>query len=69
MYKTTAILVYMYNKFILVICHMYNWYQSITLSFIHTRVWFVYSLYIALPLDNPALTYLAPSSCDVNGPP
>ncbi len=79
-YKTTFILIiimretmvtffHMYSKPILAICHIYNWYQIITQSFIHTRVWFIHSLYIALPLNNPALAYLAPSSCDASGPP
>jgi hypothetical protein len=69
MRKATFILFHMYNKSILAIRYIYNWYQVITQSFIHTRVWFIHSLYIALPLNNPALTYLAPSSCDANGPP
>ncbi len=50
-------------------CYMYNWYQFITQSFIiYTSA--VYStVYTALPLCIPTSTYLAPSSCDRNGPP
>ena len=48
---------------------MYNWYQFITaIIHIYTSA-LQYILDIALPLCIPISTYLAPSSCDRNGPP
>jgi hypothetical protein len=58
-YKTT---------FILIVCYMCNWYLLSLHSFnIHTTQLNI--LYIALSLNNPKSTYLAPSSCDRNRPP
>ncbi len=49
---------------------MYNWYQFITAIIQHIyECKLQYILYIALPLYIPTSTYLAPSSCDRNGPP
>ena len=49
---------------------MYNWYLFITAVIQHVYGHKLqYILYIALPLYIPTSTYLAPSSCDRNGPP
>ena len=49
---------------------MYNWYLFITAVIQHVYGHELqYILYIALPLYIPTSTYLAPSSCDRNGPP
>jgi hypothetical protein len=49
---------------------MYNWCLLFTAVIQHVyghKLWYI--LYIALPLTIPTSTYLAPSSCDRNGPP
>jgi hypothetical protein len=49
---------------------MYNWYHFFTAIIQHVYGHKLqYILYIALPLYIPTSTYLAPSSCDRNGPP
>ncbi len=55
MRKTMFILFHMHNRTILARCYIYKWYQAITRSFIHTRVWFIHSLYMHFPLIIPPL--------------
>ncbi len=45
------------------VCHMYNWYQSITQSFIHTRVWiYVQYTHSTSPWESrPLLTWRPPA--------
>jgi hypothetical protein len=79
-YKTTFILVTIMRRTTVVLSHMYsklNFSYALYIQLvsdyhanIHTYTSVVYIQFIhALPLNNPAPAYLAPSSCGASGPP